>query len=155
MRIEIKGRAAELFIPVTAAGDADSFRSGLTPAGKVENQFVLAAGAFAAGLVEFGQEGAHIGRRTHQLIGGGQVRPTAEADVDVPGLVVDAGADDVQIRVLLDAECRGNLLTGGQQVKKNLPVGRVGAGVIGQEHAFTQRGAYGIGHHWLHVGLVS
>ena len=105
-------------------------RSGLALAGEVEHQLVLAARAFAAGLVEPGQKGAHIGGRAHHLVGGGQVGPTAEA------------------------ENGGNLLPCGKQVEQNLLVGRVGAGVVGQKHALAQRGVGGKGHHRLHVGRV-
>ena len=91
---------------------------------------MLAVGALAAGLVQFGQERAHIGCRAHHLVGGCQIGPTAKA------------------------QHSGNFLPGGQQVQQNLLVGRVGAGVVGQEHALAQRGAGGIGHHRLHVGLI-
>ena len=130
LRVEVEGGAAELLVPVGAAGDVDGVKTGLAPAGEIENQLVLAARALAAGLVELGQKRAHVGGRTHHLVGGGQVGPTAEA------------------------EHGGDLLPGGQQVKKNLLVGRVGAGIVGQEHALAQRGAGGEGHHRLHVGRV-
>ena len=128
--VEVEGRAAELLVPVGAAGDVDGREAGLAPAGEVEDQLVLAACAVAAGLVQPGQKRAHVGRRAHHLVGGGQVGPTAEA------------------------ENRGDLLPRGQQLFQNLLVGRVSAGVIGQEHALAQGSTRGKGHHRLHVGLV-
>ena len=128
--VEIEGGAAELLVPVGAADDVDLGKSGLALAGEVQHQFVLAAGAVAAGFVELGQEGAGIGGRAHHLVGSGQVGPAAEA------------------------ENRGDLLARRQQVKQNLLVGRVSAGVVGQEHALAQGRVGGEGHHRLHVGLV-
>jgi hypothetical protein len=62
LRIEVKRLSLELFVPVGAAGDAYLFGSRLALAYKVEDQRVFAARAVKAGLVELGQEGAHIGR---------------------------------------------------------------------------------------------
>ena len=91
---------------------------------------MLAAGALAAGLVELGEEGAHVGGRAHHLVGGGEIGPTAEAE-----------------------DC-GDLLPRGEQVEEDLLIFRVGAGVVGEKHALAQRGARGEGHDRLHVGRV-
>ncbi len=83
-----------------------------------------------AGLVELGEEGSDVGSRAHHLVGGGQIGPAAEA------------------------EDGGDLLAGGEQVEENLLVRRIGAGVVGEEHALAQRGIGGEGHDRLHVGRI-
>src|ERR1017187_5085931 len=63
---------------------------------------MLAARSVQAGLIQSRQECPDIGGRAHHLVGSGQVRPTAKA------------------------ENRRDLLPRGQQVEKDLLVGRVG-----------------------------
>ena len=130
--VEVEGGAAELLVPVAAAGDVDARSgSGWRLRAKSRTSSMLAAGALAAGLVELGEEGADIGGRAHHLVGGGQIGPAAEA------------------------EDGGDLLAGGEQVKENLLVGRIGAGVVGEEHALARSsGLDGEGHHRLHLGRV-
>ena len=130
LRVEVEGGAAELLIPVAAAGDVDGLDAGLVLAGEVHDEFMFAEGAIATGLVELGKEGADICGRSHHLVCRGQICPTAET------------------------EDGGDLLAGGEQVKQDLLVCGVGARVVGQKHTFAQRRIGGEGHDRLHVGLV-
>ncbi len=64
--VKVEGGAAELLVPVGTAGDVNrhgdgGHGGGLALAGEVEDELELAAGAFGAGLVELGEEGADVG----------------------------------------------------------------------------------------------
>ncbi len=116
MRIEVEGGAAELLVPIAAAGDVDGRQLRLPLAGEVENQFVLAPRAVR--LASFS-----LARNERTL--------AAEP------IIWSAVARSAQLR---KPSTVGDLLPRGQQIEQYLLVGRVGAGVLGQKHALAQRG---------------
>ncbi len=125
MRVEVEGGAAVLFEPITAAGSVN-----LALAGKFEQHGVLFFGSALGGVVQLIQKRLHVGSGFHHLVGGGEVGPVGEA------------------------EELGDLLADGEQVEENLFVLRVGAGVVGEEHALAQGMGPGEGHDGEVVGKI-
>ena len=91
---------------------------------------MLALSAISTGVVQLGQEGAHVSGRAHHLVRSSQIGPAAKT------------------------EHSRDLLPRREQVEEDLFVFGIGASVVGEEHALAQRGIRGKRHHRLHVWWV-
>ena len=130
MRIEIELGSAELLVPVTRLVMSIAFNPGCRLRAKSRISSCSRTAPSRLASFELGEKGAHIGGRTHHLVGRGEVCPTAEA------------------------EDRRDLLPRGKKVKKESVIRGIGARVVGEKHALAQRGIGGKGHDRLHVRRI-
>ncbi len=112
-----------MFFPEARVAEREGECFGIATADEGFELSEFALCGLAGGVLDVGEEFAHVGGGAHHLVDGGEVGPAAEA------------------------ENLGHLLANFEQLEKNWGVHRIAAVVVGEVHAPTQRGAGGVGHH--------
>ena len=129
LRVEAVDGALILLHPISRAVRGDHGEPRLALLRKRENLRVLLGCDRLRGLVQLGQQSAHVGGSLDQLVHRCEFRPVVEAKL---------------VRQL----------RGLQHLRQQLFVGRIRATIVGEIHAVAEIFALGVAHHRAVVGLV-